>query len=154
MPINDMDKTDWKLYEIFLLGCLIVAYSLGCWVLEDKFFVVKFWSWAMLLLIYAFLRLQKQILLFAPLNLFCLFYITIPITNFYYIATDFATAEYLDKNSLRHNYIYLFDMSAFYYFVGLAAILLGYSILKKPAYKPIIFESNSTLNPSILKFLV
>ena len=151
---HGMDKTDWKLYEIFLIGVLIVAYTFGCWAFGDKFFIVKFWSLLTLLTIYAFFRLQKHIVLFSPLTLFCLFYTTIPLTNFYYIATDFDSAIFLDKTTLRSDYIYLFEMSAFYYWGGLAAMLLGYSVIRKPAFAPIKFESNSKLNPHILNIFI
>lgn len=149
-----MDKTGQKLTEVLLLFAAIVVYSFVCWLGEDKFFLVKFWTWLTILLLYIYFRLQKQIVLFAPINLFCLIYLTVPLTNFYYISTDFESALFLERITLYTDYISLFEMSSFYYFVGLASIMVGHCVIKTPVFKPFRFEKNNTINPYVVNMVI
>lgn len=149
-----MNKLRGKLIELIILFNVIIFYSLSCWLREDVFIFVKLWSFLTILLVYAYFRLQKKVILFEPLSLFCLYYLTIPITNFYYIITEFESAIYLDRATLQASYLYLFSLSAFYYFVGLLSIILGYSVINKPALQPIKFETYKEANPYVINMII
>lgn len=135
---------------VALLSCALI-YSFICWVEKDQFAIAKGLSFLILLTIYVFFRFQRPFLFFSPLNLFCLVYITIPITNFYYIHTDFNSAIFIDKYNLTNNYIDLFNKASFYYFIGLLSIILGYLSIKSPKFTAIVLEDNRKINSYILK---
>ncbi|MGO4292724.1 O-antigen polymerase [Chitinophaga sp. RAB17] len=149
-----MSRFQSKFTELFLFFVAIAVYIISCWWTEDIFVYVKLWSLLTLLIIYGYLRLQTKLIIFSPINLFCIYYSTIVLVDFYYMGNHFDMTPYLEKVTLHHNYITLFNWSSFYYFVGLISIILGFSVIKQPAFKPIKFENKEVINPYVLNLVV
>ncbi|MGE7773619.1 hypothetical protein ACQKLP_02795 [Chitinophaga sp. NPDC101104] len=144
-------KTSTRLIiELTMPFIVMACYCLSCWMDGDKFYLVRCFSWSMILVIYAHFRLQRQVILFSPVNMFCLVYLTVPLTNFYYIATDFESALFMERISMYHDYVYLFEMASFYYLAGLLSLLAGYAIIAQPPVKPLQFSSERTINSYVL----
>ncbi len=139
-----------KLIEVFFLLIVIICYILSCLFKDDPFVFVKLWSMLTLVVIYAYLRFQKRLVIFAPLNLFCIYYITVVFVNFYYLSTECDFTPYLQKTSLHNNYIYLFNWSSFYYFAGLVSIIAGYTVLNPVAFKPMTFDNEASMSSYVL----
>lgn len=136
--------------EVTIIFIVLVCYALAKWIGGDKFYLVNFLSWLMILVIYTHFRIQRQVILFSPVNMFCLVYLTVPLTNFYYISTDFESALFMERISMYNDYVYLFEKASFYYLAGLASLLIGYRVIKLPPVKPLKFTTNQTINPYVL----
>lgn len=113
-----------------LLFFAVILYWIVIYISEDNFAFAKGCSVLIVWLIFTFLYLQKELVIFSPITLFCIVYLTIPITNFYFIQTDFVNTIYFSKFELKKNYIDLFNKACLYYFIGLLSMLLGFISIK------------------------
>lgn len=109
---------------------LIILYWIVAYFQGDIFAHAKAYSVLIIWLIFAFIYLQKRFIIFNPITLFCIVYLTIPITNFYFIQTNFDNTIYFEKSDLREGYITLFNRASFYYLIGLLCLILGFITIK------------------------
>src|SRR5690606_20055851 len=90
---------------------------------------------------------------FNPINLFCIFYITIPLTSIYYIFTDFNNSIFIDKYLLKGDYVSLFNLATFYYLLGLVCLIAGYRMFKNSIIGSMKFHSgnNSEMSDILIR---
>ena len=110
------------LFSVSLLGVVISGneYSLA---LSCSLFL--FFS------ILSFLLLKKRKVLFEPIYLFSGYYITVCLSIWYLVGTHFATNEFINNTQFNSDFVSLFTISCFYYFIGYIFTVLGYRYVKQ-----------------------
>src|SRR5690606_34171406 len=92
--------------------------------------------------------------IFAPFELFSLYYYMIPITALYFWWTDFGSSLVVTSTTFNQGKDILFLWSMLYYAVGYFSAMIGYLAIRSPRKFSVSFDSYYPLSDGLLTAVI
>lgn len=150
-------KITLKRLVLFFTICVFVLIPFSIYSIQNtnKYQSALFFLVMLTLAIAGFLIFNKRLVLFEPIVLFSFYYITVVISGFSLISTDFTTNVYVQNTSFRNEITTLTTYACMYFFFGYICTLLGYYLVKTRNLKiEFILEPNNRISDTVINIFV
>lgn len=151
--VTELNKKEYIILAI-LSVLLIMAITLTL-ITESEYGMALLFSECLLYVILLYVLLKRNKVLFNPMYLFSLYYLTIPFTVWYLVSTNFETNLYVNSTTYHSDFTALFSLSIFYYLIGFIFTLIGYYLIKpKENHFEIKYEDKRKISDIALKIVI
>jgi len=170
MQIMSRKKVDLSIYSInhakkinferlfFFMGLCITTLTFLFIVFllyPHKYQLSILFSVLLALAISGFFIMNKKLVLFEPVVLFSAYYVTVVISCFYSIFTDWELNEFVNNSSFRDDITILTAYTCMYFFVGYLFMVAGYYLVKKDDFKiQFVLDSRSRISNTVLNIFI
>jgi oligosaccharide repeat unit polymerase len=155
--INHAKKINFERLFFFMGLCITTLTFLFIVFLLDphKYQLSILFSVLLALAISGFFIMNKKLVLFEPVVLFSAYYVTVVISCFYSIFTDWELNEFVNNSSFRDDITILTAYTCMYFFVGYLFMVAGYYLVKKDDFKiQFVLDSRSRISNTVLNIFI
>ncbi len=137
---------------LIVIPIILCIYPIGN---SNKYQGALFYLVLLTYTIIGFFIFNKKIVLFEPIVLFSAYYITVLISGFVLISTNFATNVFIQNTSLIADLPTLMTHACMYYFFGYICTLFGYYLVKNNNLEnKFIFESKQKISDNVVNIFI
>lgn len=136
------------LISVFILISVIVLFS------GNKYAIALLFSLMLFFSILFFLLFKEKKIIFEPIYLFSLYYLTVCIVIWYLAYSNFETDLFTNNTTFSNDKTFLFAITVFYFFIGYICTLFGYFSVKNNEEFDLQYEKKNVISNFALKFTI
>lgn len=145
-----------KLYIVLAVNIAAVLFFLVFFISDsNEYIVANFYLTILAISICSLLFLQKKIIIFEPVILFSIYYLTVLIAGVYFIQTNYEMSRYVNNTTFNNSIFELTNSAFFYYLIGYVCMVCGYySIKEKNLTLEIHFEDKRIISDMVINIVI
>lgn len=145
-----------KLYVVLAFDIVAaLLFLFFCFSDSSEYAAANFFLMILAISICSLLFFQKEIIIFEPIILFSIYYLTVLIAGVYFIQTNYEMSRYVNSTTFNNTISELTSSAFFYYLIGYVCMIVGYySVKKKKMTIEIQFEDKRIISDTVINFII